>query len=56
MNKKLFLTGCSRQHEPNTQEPRKIVNQKLPGNLTKSCGGAGYAGNHTFCFFFREAA
>lgn len=46
-NKKSLAIGYRLQHEPNTQEYRKIVNQKLLGNVTKLSCGAGYVDNRT---------
>lgn len=46
-NKKSLAIGYRLQHEPNTQEYRKIVNQKLLGKVTKLSCGAGYVDNRT---------
>jgi glucose-fructose oxidoreductase len=41
-NKRSLAIGYRLQHEPNTQEWRKIVNQKLLGKITKVNCAAGY--------------
>lgn len=46
-NKKLLSIGYRLQHEPNTQEYRRIVKQKLLGNVRSLNCGAGYRENRT---------
>lgn len=46
-NKKSLAIGYRLQHEPNTQEYRRIVNQKLLGKVEKASCGAGYRENRT---------
>jgi glucose-fructose oxidoreductase len=46
-NKRSLAIGYRLQHEPNTQEWRRIVNQKLLGNITKVNCAAGYRDNRT---------
>lgn len=46
-NKKALAIGYRLQHEPNTQEWRKIVRQKLLGKVQKLSCGAGYTENRT---------
>ncbi|PIQ21054.1 MAG: glucose-fructose oxidoreductase [Cytophagales bacterium CG18_big_fil_WC_8_21_14_2_50_42_9] len=46
-NKKTLAIGYRLQHEPNTQEYRRIVQQKLLGNVKKVSCGAGYREDRT---------
>jgi glucose-fructose oxidoreductase len=46
-NKKSLAIGYRLHHEPNTQEYRRIVNQKLLGKVTKLSCAAGYRENRT---------
>lgn len=46
-NKKSLAIGYRLQHEPNTQEYQRIVNQKLLGNVQKLSCGAGYRETRT---------
>lgn len=46
-NKKSLAIGYRLHHEPNTQEYRRIVNQKLLGKVTKLSCAAGYRDNRT---------
>ncbi|WP_018612762.1 Gfo/Idh/MocA family protein [Segetibacter koreensis] len=46
-NKKSLAIGYRLQHEPNTQEYRRIVKGKLLGNVKKVSCGAGYVENRT---------
>ena len=46
-NKRALAIGYRLQHEPNTQEWRKIVSQKLLGKVQKLSCGAGYTENRT---------
>jgi glucose-fructose oxidoreductase len=46
-NKKTLSIGYRLQHEPNTQEYRKIVNQKLLGKVLNASCGAGYRDSRT---------
>ncbi len=46
-NKKSLAIGYRLQHEPNTREYRRIVNQKLLGKVTKLNDAAGYRDNRT---------
>jgi glucose-fructose oxidoreductase len=46
-NKKSLAIGYRLQHEPNTQEYRRIVKQKLLGNVKSLTCGAGYRENRT---------
>ncbi|GAA4470161.1 Gfo/Idh/MocA family oxidoreductase [Nibrella saemangeumensis] len=46
-NKKSLAIGYRLQHEPNTQEYRKIVNQQLLGKVQKLSSAAGYRENRT---------
>src|SRR5215203_2028296 len=46
-NKKSLAIGYRLQHEPNTQEWRRIVNQKLLGQVQKVSCGAGYRDDRT---------
>ena len=46
-NKKSLSIGYRLHHEPNTQEYRRIVNQKLLGKVTKLSCAAGYRDNRT---------
>ncbi len=46
-NKKALAIGYRLHHEPNTQEYRRIVQQKLLGNVQKVSCGAGYPENRT---------
>src|SRR3954454_6732022 len=46
-NKRSLAIGYRLQHEPNTQEYRRIVKGKLLGNLQKVSCGAGYIENRT---------
>lgn len=46
-NKRSLAIGYRLQHEPNTQEYRKIVNQKLLGKVLKASCGAGYRDSRT---------
>jgi glucose-fructose oxidoreductase len=46
-NKQTLAIGYRLQHEPNTQEYRRIVNQKLLGQVQKLNCGAGYRENRT---------
>ena len=46
-NKRSLAIGYRLQHEPNTKAWRKIVNQKLLGNIQKVRCGAGYPENRT---------
>lgn len=46
-NKKTLAIGYRLQHEPNTQEYRRIVNKKLLGNVQKVSCAAGYRESRT---------
>jgi glucose-fructose oxidoreductase len=46
-NKRTLAIGYRLHHEPNTQEYRRIVQQKLLGNVKKASCGAGYVDNRT---------
>ncbi len=46
-NNRSLAIGYRLQHEPNTQEYRRIVNNKLLGNVQKADCGAGYCENRT---------
>lgn len=46
-NKSSLAIGYRLQHEPNTQEYRRIVNQKLLGKIQQVSCGAGYRENRT---------
>lgn len=46
-NKRSLAIGYRLQHEPNTQEWRRIVQQKLLGNVTYANCAAGYRENRT---------
>lgn len=46
-NKRSLAIGYRLQHEPNTQEYRRIVNNKLLGNVQKLDCAAGYRDNRT---------
>lgn len=46
-NKKSLAIGYRLHHEPNTQEYRRIVQQKLLGNVQKASCGAGYHESRT---------
>lgn len=46
-NKKSLAIGYRLQHEPHTQEFRRIVNQKLLGKVKKVSSAAGYRENRT---------
>lgn len=46
-NKRSLAIGYRLQHEPNTQQWRKIVNQKLLGKVQQLNCGAGYQENRT---------
>jgi glucose-fructose oxidoreductase len=46
-NKQTLAIGYRLQHEPNTQEYRRIVNQKLLGKVQQLSCGAGYRENRT---------
>lgn len=46
-NKKTLAIGYRLQHEPNTQEYRRIVNSKLLGPVKKLSDGAGYYDSRT---------
>jgi glucose-fructose oxidoreductase len=46
-NKKSLAIGYRLQHEPNTQEYRRILQQKLLGNVKKLDCAAGYRDNRT---------
>jgi glucose-fructose oxidoreductase len=46
-NKKTLSIGYRLQHEPNTQEYRRIVQKKLIGNVQKVSCGAGYREGRT---------
>ena len=46
-NKQTLAIGYRLQHEPNTQEYRRIVNQKLLGQVQQLSCGAGYRENRT---------
>ena len=46
-NKKTLAIGYRLQHEPNTQEYRRIVKQKLLGNVKQVSCGAGYTESRT---------
>ncbi len=46
-NKRALAIGYRLQHEPNTQEWRKIVHEKLLGKVQKLSCGAGYTENRT---------
>jgi glucose-fructose oxidoreductase len=46
-NKKSLAIGYRLQHEPNTQEYRRIVKNKLLGNVKQLTCGAGYRENRT---------
>jgi len=46
-NKKTLAIGYRLQHEPNTQEYRRIVQQKLLGNVQRVSCAAGYRDNRT---------
>lgn len=46
-NKKTLAIGYRLHHEPNTQEYRRIVQQKLLGNVQKVSCGAGYTESRT---------
>ena len=46
-NKKSLAIGYRLQHEPNTMEYRRIVNNKLLGNVKQLSDAAGYRDNRT---------
>lgn len=46
-NKRSLAIGYRLQHEPNTKEWRRIIKQKLLGNVTKVSCAAGYRDNRT---------
>lgn len=46
-NKRSLAIGYRLQHEPNTQQYRKIVNEKLLGKVQKVTCAAGYVDNRT---------
>lgn len=46
-NKRSLAIGYRLQHEPNTKEYRRIINQKLLGNVQKVNCAAGYRENRT---------
>jgi glucose-fructose oxidoreductase len=46
-NKRSLAIGYRLQHEPNTQEYRRIIKQKLLGNVKKLDCAAGYRDNRT---------
>jgi glucose-fructose oxidoreductase len=46
-NKKTLSIGYRLHHEPNTQEYRRIVREKLLGNVKRASCGAGYFDNRT---------